>query len=84
MLFFEVNNIVFLEIYDDGLLVYEHQLMDKSFNYQREDYLEIAKSDIYSHLTEEALEARVNKKTSTYEEDYKIFKVALRYTFSCE
>ncbi|USI66554.1 MULTISPECIES: IS21 family transposase [Lactococcus] len=57
-----------LEIYDGGLLVAEHQVTDKPFNYRREDYLEIAKSDVYSHLTEEALEARVNENLLAYDE----------------
>ena len=63
----EVNE-GYLEIYDDGLLVAEHQLTSKPFNYHREDYLEIAKSDVYSHLTEEALEARVNENLFAYDE----------------
>lgn len=58
----------YLKIYDGELLVAEHQLTDKPFNYRREDYLEIAKSDVYSHLTEEALEARVNQNLLDYNE----------------
>ncbi|SFL47978.1 Integrase core domain-containing protein [Lactococcus garvieae] len=54
-----------LKIYDSELLFAEHQLTDKPFNYRREDYLEIAKSDVYNHLTEEA---RVNENLLAYDE----------------
>lgn len=58
----------YLEIYDGGQLVAEHRLSEKPFNYRREDYLSIAQSDVYSHLSEEALEARVDENLRAYDE----------------
>lgn len=63
----EVNEDV-LEIYESGRLVAEHRLSEKPINYRREDYLSIAQSDVYSHLSDEELEAQVDKNLRAYDE----------------
>ena len=38
-----------------------------SFNYRREDYVEILKSDVFKHLEEDELEAYVDENLQAYD-----------------
>lgn len=56
-----------LEVYDAGKLVAEHQLSTQPFNYRREDMIEIAKSDVYKHLDEDEFNARIERNLQAYD-----------------
>lgn len=56
-----------LKVYCDQRLIARHPLSDRPFNYRREDYVEILKSDIFRHLEEDELEAYVDEKIQAYD-----------------
>lgn len=56
-----------LKVYCDQRLIARHPLSDRPFNYRREDYVEILKSDVFKHLEEDELEAYVDENLQAYD-----------------
>ena len=56
-----------LEIYTEGKQVAVHRLSEQPYNYRREDYSEILKSDVLSHFDETELEAYVDENLQAYD-----------------
>lgn len=56
-----------LKVYCEQSLIARHLLSDRPFNYRREDYIEILKSDVFKHLEEDELEAYVDDNLHTYD-----------------
>jgi Transposase and inactivated derivatives len=56
-----------LEIYTEGKQVAVHRLSEQPYNYRREDYSEILKSDVLSHFDETELEAYVDDNLQAYD-----------------
>ncbi len=57
-----------LYIYDDSILVRTHTITHQLFNYHRNDYIEILRSDVFKHLEDEELERFVDEKLQAYDE----------------
>ena len=56
-----------LEIYREGKPLAVHRLSEQPYNYRREDYSEILKSDVLSHFDETELEAYVDENLQAYD-----------------
>lgn len=56
-----------LKVYCDQRLIARHPLSERPFNYRREDYVEILKSDVFKHLEEDELEAYVDENLQAYD-----------------
>lgn len=56
-----------LEIYDAGKLVAEHEMTGQLLNYRKEDYREILRSDVLSHLDDTELDAYVEENLKAYD-----------------
>lgn len=56
-----------LEIYTEGKQISVHRLSEHPYNYRREDYSEILKSDVLSHFDEAELEAYVDENLQAYD-----------------
>ena len=57
-----------LYIYDDSTLVRTHTITHQLFNYHRNDYIEILRSDVFKHLENEELERFVDENLQAYDE----------------
>ncbi|MDR2879440.1 MAG: IS21 family transposase [Fusobacteriales bacterium] len=56
-----------LKIYDGETLIREHLIKGKAFNYHRDDYVEILRSDVFAHLEEDELEQFVDENLKAYD-----------------
>lgn len=56
-----------LKIYDGETLIREHLIKGKAFNYHRDDYVEILRSDVFAHLEEDELEQFVDENLEAYD-----------------
>ena len=56
-----------LKIYDGETLIREHPIKGKTFNYHRDDYVEILRSDVFKHLEEDELEQFVDENLEAYD-----------------
>ncbi|EOB3484572.1 hypothetical protein NNM31_12065 [Enterococcus faecium] len=57
-----------LYIYTDSTLVHTHTITHKLFNYHRNGYIEILRSDVFKHLEDEELERFVDENLQAYDE----------------
>lgn len=56
-----------LKIYAGETLIREHLIKGKAFNYHRDDYVEILRSDVFAHLEEDELEQFVDENLEAYD-----------------
>lgn len=56
-----------LKIYYENILIREHLIRGKPLNYNRDDYAEILKSDVFKHLQEEELERYIDENLELYD-----------------
>lgn len=56
-----------LQIYSDEVLVRTHPLTEKLFNYHREDYVDVLRSDVFKQLEDEELERFVDENLEAYD-----------------
>lgn len=56
-----------LKIYHNNEEIRSHQLTIHAFNYHKEDMKHILKSDVFSHRTDDDIEAYIKKSLSQYD-----------------
>lgn len=56
-----------LRIYDGETMIRVHPLSKNPFNYHRDDYVDVLRSDIFKHLEEEELKRFVDENLESYD-----------------